>query len=134
VALARVEPRMEFRRHGFRPQHATSSGRLALTPRTHAVSGRSASESKWTTCIEACTPVSVRPAAIVPTRASAIFASARSSASCTPRPSGCDCQPVKLQPQYSSPNAKRMVRSYQEAGFRRQWPARVRWEGLCGAS
>ena len=90
---------------------ATSSGRFELTPRTHAVSGRSASASKCTTCIVACTPVSVRPAAIVPTCASAITASARSSASCTPRPSGCDCQPVNVRPQYSSPRARRMIRN-----------------------
>ena len=32
------------------------------------------------------------------TGASAIAASARSSASCTPRPSGCDCQPVNGAP------------------------------------
>ena len=40
-------------------------GRKRLTPRTQALSGRTASVSKWTTWSSACTPVSVRPAQIV---------------------------------------------------------------------
>ena len=65
---------------------AAAAGRCALTPRTQADSGRCASVSKWTICDTACTPASVRPAAITVTGCPAISPIARSSASCTPQP------------------------------------------------
>ena len=73
VPRDRREPRVEF---GRRPARTTArrrgGGSCALTPRTQAVSGRATAVSKWTICDVACTPASVRPAAITRTGASAI--------------------------------------------------------------
>src|SRR5262249_14086265 len=79
--------------------------------RTQASSGRTLAVSKCATCIVACTPASVRPAAVTPTEASATEDSARSSASCAPLPSGCDCQPWNGSPSYSIPSAIRMKKN-----------------------
>src|SRR5688500_3354377 len=86
---------------------ATESGSRALTPRTHADSGRATLVSKCTTCARACTPRSVRPAAVTLTGTPAMTASAGSRASCTPPPPGCVCQPRKRLPSYSTPRAMR---------------------------
>ena len=95
------------------------AGRWEFTPRTHADSGRVEVVSKWTTCIVACTPASVRPAATVRTGTVAIAASASSRTSCAARRSGCDYQPDSDSPQYSRPSAMRIVVVPRDCGPRK---------------
>src|SRR5256714_41168 len=95
---------------------AIDSGRKALTPRTQAVSGLAASVSKCATCARACTPRSVRPAAVTAIASPAMAASAFASTSCTPPPPGCVCQPRKRLPSYSRPIAIREIREVTAAG------------------
>src|SRR5207237_4642803 len=80
----------------------------AFTPRTQAEAGREAALSKCTTWLRACTPRSVRPAAVTLIVVPAIAASAGSSASCTAPPPGWVCQPRKRLPSYSRPRASRI--------------------------
>ena len=89
--IARVKLLRTSRAHNT----ASPAGRLALTPRHHADSGRRTGASKCTTCSSACTPASVRPAQTVSTGSPAISASAASRRSCTPHPEGCVCHPQK---------------------------------------
>jgi hypothetical protein len=53
---------MEMRRHDLAQLTLTSWGRLILAPITQAFIERSTGVSKCTTCPQACTPASVRPA------------------------------------------------------------------------
>ena len=104
VRRARGVARVEFRAHRARPGHRERRRQQRVRPRAPTRERPLArAVSKCTTCASACTPASVRPAQIVATVSPAISESARSSASCTPQPCGCVCQPQNRLPSYSSP-------------------------------
>ncbi|MOA37564.1 hypothetical protein D3C78_1591670 [compost metagenome] len=72
----------------------TSWGKLMLAPMVQAFIERSTWVSKCTTCPQACTPASVRPAHISETGESATLDKAFSRVSCTVRtPEAWRCQP-----------------------------------------
>ena len=71
-----------------------SFGRSAFIPRTYAFTGSGRTSEKDTTWPRACTPASVRPAAVTRRGPSCSVASARSISACTEGPFGWTCHPT----------------------------------------
>jgi tRNA pseudouridine(38-40) synthase len=64
--------------------------------------------SACATCPSACTPVSVRPAAVIVTPSPVSFRIACSTAACTDGPLSCRCHPWKGPPSYSMVSFQRI--------------------------